>query len=877
MTTTVPRAVQGPTHGSGRRGASDLMRRGGRAPVLAGLLLLLLGLAWWAPGSARAAASAVEDCHTGRLAAARAEAELHLDNHAHSVARAASTLTIRTPVNWPYASDLLLSARSPDYQRAMRCLLRGPRVALRTDEWREQSPRVTAEGSWVKVRYDTLFWFRQGGQYPFGPWTADVRGDYWSLSLTPAPALGGAHWDRVQIDLGGLDATKVTPRPSKDIAGQLIWEPLTHSRGPGQPVRVQLIPPWQRVWTVTSSSSESWLLTNAAGMTTWWVGGSAVVVFAALRARRQPVGLEATPLELSSSTALLRWGVLKAALGVLVLLLYKAVLDLTKAMTAAPDWLEYTFRWPILLGVLVGWALVWTARPRRPVLLAASLVAVTGGLVAAVPGLFGLPPQLAAPQGPFDITALALLAMALLWLWLMGLMQWGWLLAHDGGLLRAPAAPWRLRGAGAWLAAIALLYLGWALWAVQRAWKRVSWLSDQGVPAYHTQYLAFVSRSLASFAYQLPTWFYAHTWVLTGIGIVAVVRARDLALRVPYASPTPLDRLLLAVFFALVVAWRQGAYAGSQLLAVIWLVLDIAALYGLLAVGQRRAVLTLHFEGAHGNPALSESITDAGREILIARARRYRELICLLHGTDQTHAEGAAGRHALEKELSRLHRWRPAGGGGAAGATRAWLPNEVTVVDVALSWGPHAKWWDNARRAAVLAAGFGLPASLIFVWLSYSPADVWMRQEQYFFGLPDMLWTFVSWELTWAGAGLVLGALWRLLPGRRGPARALSLVAAYALLIGLGILGNLLTDQGIGNVAIGISLMLLVLTLTSLAMDADTFRSERRFWPNRVGLLLSIYQIRSFSAQIAYILVQLVAVLTVLKFFSEPNLRGLKP
>ncbi|MEU3878212.1 DUF6185 family protein, partial [Streptomyces sp. NPDC029704] len=370
----------------------------------------------------------------------------------------------------------------------------------------------------------------------------------------------------------------------------------------------------------------------------------------------------------------------------------------------------------------------------------------------------------------------------------------------------------------------------------------------------------------------IPAWYYTHTWVLTGLAIVALLRARDLAPVTPYASPAPLDRLLLAVFFAVVVAWRQGSYAGSQAFAAIWLVLDIAALYGLLAVGQRRSVLTQHFEGCGGNgsPQLCETITEDERDELITRARRYRELTAALRTMEQQGGEAALGRHGLEKELSRLHRWRPASDTDAA---RPWLPLHVTVVDVALSWGPHAKWWDNARHAAVLAAAFGAPGSILMVWMSYAPESQWVQRGMYLFGAPEMLFMFVYWELVWAGAGLVLGALWRLLPGRRGPARAFALTVAYTLLVGLGIVGNLITDQEIGNVAVAISLMLLVLTLTSLAMDADTFRSERRFWPNRAGLLLSIYQIRGFSAQVAYILMQVVAVLTILKFFAGEEMR----
>ncbi|MGP8297784.1 DUF6185 family protein [Streptomyces inhibens] len=886
--------------GSGSRGLRGMGLR-----CAAVLLAALVCWGWWPARSDAVGASSADDCHTAQLTAAGTDVELHLKNHDRTVPEAIGVMTVRVPTSWPYADDLLLSENSELYRRAMRCLLRERQSMKRFEEWRIHSPRVTAVASWVEVRYDTLFQFNSGGHFDVGPWVMDVHHKNWALKLVPPQALRGAHWNRVDIDLGGLGASKVSPRPSTAKNEHLVWTGLRRPAAREPMVTVEVSPPWQRAWAATAKGTEPLLVVNAAGVTTWWIATSIVIVLAALwarrqpagrqltelekssstalwrwgllkatlRARRQPADSQLTELEKSSSTALWRWGLLKATLGLMVLLLYKAMQKTAEAVThPTPGWLDYNLRWQVLIGILAGWLLVVSARPRKSVLLAASLVAAAAGLVAAVPSLFGLPPQLATPIGVTDagFSVLVALAAATEWLWLAGFALWAWMLAQEGGL-RPTAAPWRLRRLGPALAAVTILLLGWSVWASEYTWQRVSWLSDRTTPAYHVDHVASLSLNLASVAYQIPLWYYAHAWVLTGLAIVALLRARDLTPTVSYASPTRLDRLLLAVFFAVVVAWRQNSYAGSQAFAVLWLALDIAALYGLLAVGQRRAVLTQHFEGGEGSPQLCESITEAERSDLIARARRYRELTAALRSMEHGGGEGPLSRHGVEKELSRLHRWRPVTGGGSA--PRPWLPVQVTVVDVALSWGPHAEWWDNARRAAALAAAFGLPGSILMVWMDYSQQFAWMRRGLYIFGVPDVAWSFIRWELVWAGAGLVLGALWRLLPGRRGPARALGLVVAYALLIGLGLLGNLITDQEIGNIAVGGSLMLLILTLTSLAMDVHTFRSERRFWPNRVGQLLSIYQIRSFSTQVAYVLVQVIAVLTIFKFFHSPDAR----
>ena len=62
---------------------------------------------------------------------------------------------------------------------------------------------------------------------------------------------------------------------------------------------------------------------------------------------------------------------------------------------------------------------------------------------------------------------------------------------------------------------------------------------------------------------------------------------------------------------------------------------------------------------------------------------------------------------------------------------------------------------------------------------------------------------------------------------------------------------------------LGTLLTLLVLTLTGVAMDIDTFRGEKRYWPTKASLLLSVYQWRTASVQMAFLGGQLVALVTI--------------
>lgn len=819
--------------------------------------LVLLALIWWGSWPTPEAVAAADDCHPEQLTRATVDASTRLDYHERALAVVHGTVTVKVPRDWSHADDLLLSENSEPYRRALRCLLRdqGNRLYHRNDEWREKRPRTTAEGPWVTARYETLTWVQHRGRVETGPWVIDVGAHEWRLTLARPPALENAQWRGIEADVGGLDVLQFSPVPESAGNGKLVWgDPA----GVHPPITMRIKVPWQRAWAA-SAATEPWKIASDAGLASLYLGASLVIVLAALRAPGHPTGETATELEKSAARWLLRWGLLSGAIGLVVLLLF-------------PRW--DGGRWEGVIGVLCGWALVFFARPRRSVALAASVVAVVGVLLESVPALFGLPGRLSLvnPPSGYGFTALVLVAVAVQWLWLAGLVAWAWRLAREGGMRWASVTPWRLSRTGAVLGLIAVLVVGWYVWAGEQAWKRVTWLSDQTSAEYDLRHLSDVANGLIGFPLPIPLWSYTHTWVLTGIGIAALLRARALARPEPWMGPVGVGQLLLATFFAVVVMARQVSisYAGNSALAGLWLVLGIVALYALLAVGRRLSVLTRPLEGVPVSPAVGETITEARHSELTDRARRYRELHTQLRQLDQGKNENGLTRHAVEQELDLLHRWRPPR--GAPGMERPWLPSQVTVVDVALSWGPYTNWWDNARRAAFLAFCFGVPLSLVLVWsTNVNRPYWWMKVPKDPTGMPDLLWAFIGWQITWAGAGLVLGALWRLLPGRGGPVRALSLVITYGVLIGLATLGNRLTDQELGNAATYILTMMLVLTLTSLAMDADTFRCERHFWTSRVSLLLSIYQLRGFSTIIAWVLVQAIAVATLLNTFRNIN------
>ncbi|MDH6539740.1 DUF6185 family protein [Streptomyces sp. SPB4] len=835
------------------------------------ILLLTAAMAVWG-GAQRA--HAVDVCEEGRLKARNVSAKLDFDYHDRSYAQVISTLTISVSAKeWPSATDLALSEKSALYQKAMRCLLRGDDNAPRSREWRFHDPRVSVRDDLVTVNYEATAWIEQNRPFLLGPWRIEVnrKGDNWRVFLRPPNTLKNAKWGQVEVQLDGLEATNVFPPPSSADPERLVWsEPEPFD------VRVEVDPPWQRSFNV----GERWWSLGWVGVATWWAFTSLVSVVAVLHASRKQPGASVSPAASGTpgpvvlARVILLWAVLSAVVAAVL-----RVLIVDRPLPAGPSWRH-------LVVIALALALVLAARPwchirstspptaqetaagvdvkdaqrRRvwAVSLIASAVAVSGFLsVVALPGLIGL----------------TLLALGTLWLWLAAMAAWAWRFLREGAMARRSwnkawdEAPIRSTVvATALLAVMAAALLTSFWWTHARRWSRAYWLIDESETARDREW----GRFLVQFPYSSLTWVYAYAWLLTGIALVGLlqIRVRDRQGRPeecdegPPLGPAKADLLLTASVFTLSVGFRQVEFAGSNLLFGVWLLLMIASLYAVVTVGRRFSVLGRTEEEFR----VRRLGTKRRRHVLLNKAHEFRNLHHKLYALDRGRTEGDLTREELEKRLDGLHHWLFAGRGNGR------PPAQISVLDAALSWGPGEDWWDNAKSAARLAFCFGFPASLALVWLSYLKDDrTQMATFQSLTGLPEIAAKCCAWQVAWAGGGLVLGALWRVLPGRRSPVRALSLTAAYAIPVCVGAVVTQITDTELGYVFLHVALMLLVLTLTSIWMDMETFSEERRFWPSGVGLLLSVYQLRGLSAQVAYLAAQLAIVVSVWRSLAGSN------
>ncbi|MEV6840905.1 DUF6185 family protein [Streptomyces sp. NPDC051133] len=830
------------------------------------LSLLALAVCVWGCGQAQARQrDSSGECLSDGLKDSTVDATLRLEQRQRSVPRITSDMTVRVPRRWPLAKQLTFGERSEQYQKAMRCLLLGDEAPRSRNEWHPHEPTVTATDSSVEVHYVAYNWITTDKPVLVGPWEIIPTGKTWMIYLWP-PTLQTIRWHQIEADLGGLGFNDLVERASSSTEDHLVWK----NRLPEE-VQLEVDPPWQRRVQVKLNRS----LWTTAGIASWWVCASILIAVAALRARHAEAAADVDAGHESSITrTLLEWAGLSMGVALALLLLISQE-------HASP-------RSHALLCIPAGLGLVLAARPwnlgasttasdepvrpggiqrrqARAVIATTCAVACSGLLVVLAHDAFGLPKSLGPnTTTPFGRTGLVLLGLATVWLWLAAMVAWAWRFAREGGLLRKRwTRQWDTVPAqcvaivACLLAAVAGTLLAWAWWANKQQWKRVNWLVEQPDPA---DYNRNTSNLLENFPFTDLTWLFAYSWVLTGIALLALLHFRN---RPPRAhgrrryersplGPSRPDLLLAVSVFTFFVGLRAAKFAGASALYGVWMILNIGALYAVIAMGRRWSVLS-----RMGERFCTVRLgTEQHRSELLKKAHEYRNANHQMQLLDKGSAHGTSCEQ-LEEKLHQLRQWLVTACEGGE------PPEAISVLDIALAWGPEGRWWSNAVRAARLAFWFGTPATaLLLYYQTHGSYD--QRQIQFSpIGFPEFIADLVLYQMAWTAAGFTLGTLWRLLPGRRSQVRAWLLTAAYGVPVVLAAALIHVIDADPRQLLLYTALLLVVLTLTSIWMDMATFREELQYWPSRFALLLSVYQLRGLSGQITWVLAQVAVVVTI--------------
>ncbi|MGY3677548.1 hypothetical protein ACVWXU_001171 [Streptomyces sp. TE33382] len=207
--------------------------------------------------------------------------------------------------------------------------------------------------------------------------------------------------------------------------------------------------------------------------------------------------------------------------------------------------------------------LLFVARPPRSIWAAVAVLAVPL-LVAALPRTFDLHREALGKASGVALATEATASACLFALSSLAFVAAAWHLATDGGLLPKSRRPpgtdrvLRLRLVGPAVLAWTVLVAAFFALTEERAWQRASWLSDRTIPHYGLDHgNDFVWEALSSVA-QSQDWLSWYAWLLTGIAVLAVLRAwRSVSAASPLEEPA--GRLLFLTFFAVVVTLLPNA------------------------------------------------------------------------------------------------------------------------------------------------------------------------------------------------------------------------------------------------------------------------------------------------------------------------------
>ncbi|WP_162625053.1 DUF6185 family protein [Streptomyces cadmiisoli] len=836
-----------------------------RLAVLIGLLALLVlpetGMSAVAWGAEQ------DNCHSLPLKDAKVTTSVRLEHDGQDYTRAETDLVVQVPKAWKPAADLLLNGDTEQYRAAMRCVLRYPDelYPYRDTEWRPWPPKVTVQKKWITVEHRAVTYVDDLRDRDFGTWRISAGRRYWTLTLVHPPALGTAWWQEITVDLGGRAARSMTPVPTKGSDTKVIW---TRAKAGGEPpqVEVRIQPPATKAM-IARWNEAPWYLVRSGIWLSWETPLLPVLLLLVRRLSRAPATSLATPAEDATRRNLLIWAWVWFA-GALVFELDDQLPSIAQDYEVFTWWPDYRALIHFGLAVCGGAALCLFGRPRWYAMLAVGVATAYTGFFVGLPGQLGQPEHLwlftedvttiehLQVTGQFLWLALACVCVA--FVWLVGFLS---VLQRLRAARHIQVADEPQRGYFPWwglvlcaVAATAVVAL--CVWAQHNTFEDQSWLS-RADDSYDRWHFVTLYDELVWFPSNWPDWFPGTIcWWYGGIfALLSVLSARAAA---PGGSPLSPDRpelLVITVYFVLSVAPIPGWYVGLSFLLLSAALVLLTGLF-LRVVGERRSVLSRKLE--NGTP-LSEVIRESDRHWLFDSARKYRDLHSQLRRLEQ--GDQDAKREELEEQLDQLHRWNPDDTAGPHAGER--LPDSVDAVELALAWGPRDTWWHNGQRAALLAALFALPATGVSFWADNVRGPLWRDVANSEFGVIGLVDHVITSEFIWAGAGFVLGALWRVLPGRRGPAKAVGLSVVFATPVVAHWIISTAVGQPIGTLALHVALTLLVLTSTGVAMDIDTFRQEGHYWPTKAALLLSIYQLRTASVQLAFFVAQVVALVGV--------------
>ncbi|WP_165364978.1 DUF6185 family protein [Streptomyces sp. C] len=791
------------------------------------------------------AAAAGDPCRADQLGAAKVTASAEFDHRGRDYSLLTSVMEIRVPTSWGPAPDLLLDSRSPRYRSALRCLL--GKVTEANEGFYDYERRlkpltVKADGKWTTVHYEAVAWVSVLGMSSVGPWQLEARENEWILGLKPPPNLARATWEDVHVRLGGPGAMSVTPAPTFGEKGtELKW----HNRKGEQAFRVTFHPPAAQQWSaITATEGQFWEtfgIESASGAF-WYLQVSVLLLLCARRLRRS-LGSDPAPQEELSLRVMKTWALLQALMVLMVYLGDNALRFMRQQLSWAGRYDSAAWLFSLLA---LGLALCFLGKVGKPFLIGACtftvcLAAAHVYVEWAESSLLISSDVQIDPPGSWLVP---LILLAVLFVCVFGLVSSAQrvLFMGDGRL------PDWVMAAVSFVVAMSTVL--WSYIAFGRNWERLSWLVDPGWQTYGAQWAYSYDLWWSWFPQSALYGVMVAASYLTPLVLVGVLRVcRSEQHEEDSFTPNQAEKFLLVVLFVVTVVPSYATYYGFSGDIVI-LIVSLVVAWGLLALGHARSVLE---RPSADNAPLGKTVSRTDRSELLRLARRFRSLQSRLQrASTSSSVERTPTQESIEHEIDELDRC---------------LPEGVRPVDLPFACGPMPTWWGNACRGGLVALCVGLPATALMYWTDMIRNESWLVITESDTGFLQILSEVLFWQSTWVAGGFFLGALWRDLPGRHGPTKALGVAVAFTV----PVVAHQVIAQTIGQSMEGtnpaMAAFASVMTFTGLVMDVQTFQSERRYWPTSAGLVAYVYQMR--FASVAFCLAQLLALATIWKTLRE--------
>ena len=293
-------------------------------------------------------------------------------------------------------------------------------------------------------------------------------------------------------------------------------------------------------------------------------------------------------------------------------------------------------------------------------------------------------------------------------------------------------------------------------------------------------------------------------------------------------TPVGPERLLIALIFAAGAVGYYSSYRGVQIPVLLLLSVGVMRTIGYRS-GRTEHLLQLSYSGP------LETIADY-EQLRTMHLKRSRSSTILAKRNDDLQrrvekAQIGAAKYVAEIVFTPLLR-RFVDDRAITGEKRTLIDVDyMTSQELALSLGPQVHWWRNGVYAAKVGVLLATPAvayNLYQTSLAGSFSSAWLSRS----GVFDVLGIVLAQLLVWFTLAFALGALWAVLPARRGFYKGLQvglvLLGAQAIdtLIAMWLGQAITTDYVSWS-----TLVLAFLATLGVVLDVATMKTiERERW-----------------------------------------------